>query len=122
MVGPLVASGMVMVVAAAFANPTFHRLPVEDDASMSLSPNDAVAEDGEPSQQKQQYREAEQQQQQQQRYFHHFHLQQPHSSMSPPLPPASSAAESGGIGIYGSQFSSEIIWPSGSRPPHPPNY
>ncbi|RWW73703.1 hypothetical protein BHE74_00018409 [Ensete ventricosum] len=33
--GPLLAAGMVVVVAAAFSNPTFHRLPVEDDVSVS---------------------------------------------------------------------------------------
>lgn len=108
-VGPLLAAGVVMVVAAAFANPTFHRLPVEEE--LSVSGNDTTAE---VAAQPQQYHEEEQQ-----RFFHHFHIQQPHSSPSPPQPTAS-APESGGMAIYGSHFSQEILWPPGGRPPHPP--
>lgn len=35
--GPLTAAGTVVVVTAGFANPTFHRLPAEDDVSVSVS-------------------------------------------------------------------------------------
>lgn len=35
--GPLTAAGMLVVVTAGFANPTFHRLPAEDDVSVSVS-------------------------------------------------------------------------------------
>ncbi|NP_001152438.1 AT-hook motif nuclear-localized protein 17 isoform X1 [Zea mays] len=35
--GPLYAASTVVVVAAAFTNPTFHRLPADDDASVSVS-------------------------------------------------------------------------------------
>ncbi|PUZ71057.1 hypothetical protein GQ55_2G284200 [Panicum hallii var. hallii] len=35
--GPLYAATTVVVVAAAFTNPTFHRLPADDDASVSVS-------------------------------------------------------------------------------------
>ncbi|KAH0451620.1 hypothetical protein IEQ34_018919 [Dendrobium chrysotoxum] len=111
-VGPLLAAGVVIVVAAAFANPTFHRLPEEEElsVSVSVSGNDATAEVAAQPQ----YHEDEHQ-----RFFHHFHLQQSHSSPSPPQPPAS-AAESGGMAMYGSHFSQEIGWPPGGRPPHPP--
>ncbi|KAK8930672.1 putative DNA-binding protein ESCAROLA [Platanthera zijinensis] len=119
-VGPLVAAGVVMVVAAAFVNPTFHRLPLEDDVSVSVSVSvsggDPAPEAAPQPQKKQQIREEEQ------RYYHHFHLQQPHSSVPPLPPPASAAAEPGGIGMYGTHFSSEIMWPPSSRQSHPPNY
>jgi predicted DNA-binding protein with PD1-like motif len=36
-VGPLYAASTVVLVAAAFTNPTFHRLPADDDASVSVS-------------------------------------------------------------------------------------
>ncbi|KAJ3676950.1 hypothetical protein LUZ60_002674 [Juncus effusus] len=36
-VGPIVANGTVVIVAAAFTNPTFHKLPAEDDMSVSVS-------------------------------------------------------------------------------------
>jgi predicted DNA-binding protein with PD1-like motif len=35
--GPLYAASTVVLVAAAFTNPTFHRLPADDDASVSVS-------------------------------------------------------------------------------------
>lgn len=110
--GPLMAAGAVMVVAAAFANPIVHRLPLEEEASVSVSAsgNDATAEVAAQPQ----YHEEEQQ-----RFFHHFHLQQQHSSQSPPQP-AASTAESGGMAIYGAHFSHEILWPPSGRPPHPP--
>ncbi|XP_020585126.1 AT-hook motif nuclear-localized protein 17-like [Phalaenopsis equestris] len=65
--GPLLASGVVMVVAAAFANTTFHRLPLEEEASVSVSGEDAT---GEVAAQRQYHDE------EQQNFFHHFHLQQ----------------------------------------------
>ncbi|XP_066394461.1 AT-hook motif nuclear-localized protein 28-like [Miscanthus floridulus] len=36
-VGPLYAASTVVLVAAAFTNPTFHRLPADDDTSVSVS-------------------------------------------------------------------------------------
>lgn len=106
--GPLLVAGVVMVVAAAFANPTVHRLPLEEEPS--VSGNDATAEAAAQPQ----YHEEEQH-----RFFHHFHLPQSHSSQSPPQP-AASTAETGGMAIYGSHFSQEILWPPGGRPSHPP--
>ncbi|KAF0906388.1 hypothetical protein E2562_009742 [Oryza meyeriana var. granulata] len=43
--GPLVAATTVVVVAAAFTCPTFHRLPAEDDAPASVSGSGAEADE-----------------------------------------------------------------------------
>lgn len=39
MVGPLLAAGTVYVIAASFINPTYHRLPLEDDAGIEQGIN-----------------------------------------------------------------------------------
>lgn len=44
-VGPLVAATTVVVLAAAFADITFHRLPLEDDASASVSGSGEAADE-----------------------------------------------------------------------------
>lgn len=37
MVGPLLAAGTVFVVAATFNNPSYHRLPLQDEPKTSIS-------------------------------------------------------------------------------------
>ncbi|CAL9039256.1 unnamed protein product [Musa banksii] len=78
--GPLIAAGTVVVVSAAFSNPTFHRLPVEDNVSISVSISGGgqggEAEEHEP-------------------HVHHQHQQQRcHDG---------TAAESCGMSIYGNR-------------------
>ncbi|KAH0455621.1 hypothetical protein IEQ34_015653 [Dendrobium chrysotoxum] len=93
-VGPLVTAGVVVVVAAAFANPTFHRLPVENE--VSVSGGDVNGEE------------------EQQHYYHLLHHRQPHSTAPP--------AELCGLAIYGSHFSPHITMPGDARAPPPPPY
>ncbi|RZR77536.1 hypothetical protein BHM03_00002648 [Ensete ventricosum] len=64
--GPLVAAETVVIVAAAFLNPTFHRLPAEDDASLSISVfGGSVGAAGEVEEQEQHLHHQNQQHQQQ---------------------------------------------------------
>ncbi|XP_008774997.2 AT-hook motif nuclear-localized protein 28-like [Phoenix dactylifera] len=109
--GPLVAAGTVVVVAAAFSNPTFHRLPVEDDVSVSVSVTGGGGGGGSG--------EVEE---------HERHVHQEHPlQRRPHAPPAAShamvpAAESCGMSLYSSHLPSEVIWAPTARPPPPPPY
>ncbi|XP_064941442.1 AT-hook motif nuclear-localized protein 17-like [Musa acuminata AAA Group] len=100
--GPLMATGTVVIVAAAFSNPTFHRLPVED-LSMSVSVSGGV---GEPEE------------------HHHQHQQQEHRPRRNQGPAATtmSAPETCGMSIYSGHLSSEVIWMPTARPPLPPPF
>nr|CAB3453634.1 unnamed protein product [Digitaria exilis] len=49
--GPLYAASTVVLVAAAFTNPTFHRLPADDDASVSVSVSLSPGDGGDHQQQ-----------------------------------------------------------------------
>ncbi|XP_059631257.1 AT-hook motif nuclear-localized protein 17-like [Cornus florida] len=90
-VGSLLAAGTVYVVAASFNNPSFHRLPAEDDVRSSASggnvngrgqssPGDSGGGDG-------------------------------------GHPPA--AAESCGMSVYSSHLPSDVIWAPSARQPQP---
>ncbi|KAM0843541.1 hypothetical protein ACQ4PT_057641 [Festuca glaucescens] len=72
-VGPLYAATSVVVVAAAFTNPTFHRLPADDDASVSLSVSLSGSADAADEHRGHQHQPELQGQQQ-----HHLRRQSPH--------------------------------------------
>ncbi|XP_008795171.1 AT-hook motif nuclear-localized protein 17-like [Phoenix dactylifera] len=112
--GPLVAAGTVVVVAAAFAQHIFHRLPVEEEpagsASASLSGGggggDEVA--AYPHQDEDDH-DAEAQYHYQ---HHHYHRHQLHGS-------------SDGTPIFPGHFPPNILWTLPARSPHlppPPPY
>ncbi|KAG2635521.1 AT-hook motif nuclear-localized protein 17-like [Panicum virgatum] len=70
--GPLYAATTVVVVAAAFSNPTFHRLPADDDASVSVSVSLSPCS-GDPADEH--------------RGSHHHQQQHPAEQPAPPPPP-----------------------------------
>ncbi|KAG1366594.1 AT-hook motif nuclear-localized protein 17 [Cocos nucifera] len=107
--GPLVAAGTVVVVAAAFSNPTFHRLPVEDDVSVSVSVSGGGGG------------EVEEHERHVHQEHHHQQQRRPHA------PPVASqavvpAVESCGMSLYSSHLASDVIWAPSARPPPPPPY
>ncbi|WOK96221.1 AT-hook motif nuclear-localized protein 28-like [Canna indica] len=108
--GPLVAADTVVVVAAAFSNPTFHRLPVEDDVSVSVS----VSGSGDMEEHEQ---HMYQQQQQQQQDHHQRRHQGPTTTVS-----ASTAVASSSMTIYGGHGPSDVLWAPTARPPQPPPF
>ncbi|XP_074576277.1 AT-hook motif nuclear-localized protein 28-like [Curcuma longa] len=93
--GPLVTAGTVVIVAAAFAKPTFHRLPSADDASVSIS----VSGDMEDHEQ-------------------HTYAQRRHQGPVDAVS-AAAAAEPTGLSVYGSHAASDVIWAPMGRPPQP---
>ncbi|URE47250.1 hypothetical protein MUK42_13891 [Musa troglodytarum] len=109
--GPLMATGTVVVVAAAFSNPTFHRLPVEEDLSVSVSVSGGGG-GGEQEEHEQRIR--------------HQHQQQDHRPRRHQGPAATTAtmstAETCGMSIYSGHLSSEVIWAPTARPPLPPPF
>ncbi|KQJ90567.1 AT-hook motif nuclear-localized protein 17 [Brachypodium distachyon] len=117
--GPLYAATTVVVVAAAFTNPTFHRLPIADeDASVSVSGSaDAVADEHRAHPHPHQQHQPEPPEQR------HLRRQPPHlaasTSGAPPVEPC-------GVSIYGCHAQpqpQEVIWPPAAhqapRPPPP---
>ncbi|KAG0471214.1 hypothetical protein HPP92_015760 [Vanilla planifolia] len=123
--GPLIAAGTVVVLAAGFGNPTFHRLPVEEDLTVSVSasggddkgvmqgPPPVSVAPSEASHQKQRYHGEEHQQ-----FYHHFRQQPPRSTAQP----SSSVADTHTLAIYGSHYPPDIVWPTSARPPPPPPF
>ncbi|KAL5231320.1 hypothetical protein ABZP36_030096 [Zizania latifolia] len=104
-VGPLVAASTVVVVAATFTSPTFHRLPAEDDASASVSGSGAEADEHRG-------RQTEPQE------HHHLTPLQPHTVAPAMTQPAS---------IYASASQPQEVWTAAtaaaSAPrPRPPAY
>lgn len=102
--GPLIAAGTVVVVSAAFSNPTFHRLPVEDNMSISVS----ISGGGQGAEAEE--HEAEEHEP----HVHHQHQQRRCHDGTP--------AESCGMSIYGDHLSSDVIWPPSAHPPPPPPF
>nr|XP_009392027.2 PREDICTED: AT-hook motif nuclear-localized protein 17-like [Musa acuminata subsp. malaccensis] len=108
-VGPLLAAETVVIVAAAFLNPTFHRLPAEDDASLSISVfGGDVGAAGEVEEQEQHLHHQNQQHQQQE-----HQQQRNHGSV------AASSSEPCGVSISSRHLSSSVILAPISRPPRP---
>ncbi|OAY79732.1 AT-hook motif nuclear-localized protein 17 [Ananas comosus] len=101
--GPLVAAGTVTVVAAAFSNPTFHRLPAEDDASASASLSLSGDADSHHDRE----------------IPDHHH---PHHHHHPPPQPMAPGDQSCGMSIYSGHLPSDVIWAPTARPPPPPPY
>ncbi|CAA7395807.1 unnamed protein product [Spirodela intermedia] len=104
--GPLRAAATVTILAATFSSPSYHRLPAEDDVSVSVS----VSVNGEPSPAFTPQR-------------HHLQRQQPQRSSSP-LPPSSPPAaqnnhvpEPCGLSIFSSHLPSDVIWAPAARSP-----
>ncbi|KAL6655423.1 hypothetical protein ACP70R_006249 [Stipagrostis hirtigluma subsp. patula] len=119
--GPLYAATNVVVVAAAFTNPTFHRLPADDDASVSvsvsLSAGSGDAADEHRGHQRQRQRPPAEPQEQR-----HVVRRQPAPHLAAAA--AASAASAGQpvepcgpVPIYACQ---EVMWPPAVRAPHPP--
>ncbi|KAG1342282.1 AT-hook motif nuclear-localized protein 17 [Cocos nucifera] len=106
-VGPLVAVGTVVVVAAAFSNPTFHRLPVEDDVSISVSVSGGGG--GGSGREVQEH----------ERHVHQEHHEQrrPHAPPQAAVRAVVPTAESCGMSIYSCHLPSEVIWAPTARPP-----
>ncbi|EHA8589234.1 AT-hook motif nuclear-localized protein 28 [Cocos nucifera] len=108
--GPLVAAGTVVVVAAAFAEPSFHRLPVEDQAgsaSASLSGGGGGGDEAaaQAHQDEDDYNDHDEEAQHQ---YHHQYYDHDHNHGS-----------SDGIPIYGGHFPPHV-WNPTSRSPHSP--
>ncbi|XP_062193326.1 AT-hook motif nuclear-localized protein 28-like [Phragmites australis] len=110
--GPLYAATTVVVVAAAFTNPTFHRLPADDDASVSVSVS-LSAGSGDPADEHRGHQPAEPQEQR------HVVLRQP----APHLASATQPVEPcGPMPIYACHppQPQEVMWRPPARAPHPP--
>lgn len=93
--GPLVAAETVALVVAAFANPTFHRLPAEEGGESVSAPFSGGGRNH------------------MQELDQYVHAQRRHEGPS---------AESAGLLIYGSHVPSDGIWPPISRQPQPPPF
>ncbi|WOL00451.1 AT-hook motif nuclear-localized protein 28-like [Canna indica] len=106
--GPLVAVATVTVVAATFSNPTFHRLPAEDEVPVTVSASSSGGVDLE--------HEHEQRIFSQQRK----HRQRP--PMTTAETPTAAAESFGAVSIYTGHVPSDIIWSPIARPPPPPPY
>ncbi|XP_042504539.1 AT-hook motif nuclear-localized protein 17-like [Macadamia integrifolia] len=96
-VGSLLAAGTVYIVAAAFTDPSYYRLPSEDELQSSISGNVGHSPSGSGG----------------------CGGEGSHDHPGPPPGPA----ESCGISIYGSHLSSDVIWAPTARqqqqpPPH----
>ncbi|KAK1631463.1 hypothetical protein QYE76_005778 [Lolium multiflorum] len=116
-VGPLYAATSVVVVAAAFTNPTFHRLPADDDASVSLSVSLSGSADAADEHRGHQHQPEPQGQQQQQ---HHLRRQPPHLA-APAATSAAQPVEPCGVPIYARHPQpQEVMWPPAPRAPHQP--
>ncbi|CAN6182573.1 unnamed protein product [Urochloa humidicola] len=120
--GPLYAASNVVVVAAAFTNPTFHRLPADDDQDQAVSVSVSVSagSGGDPAEE---HRGAHQHQQQE----HH----RPHVVRRQPAPHLAAVASQpqpvdpcGGtpaVPIFACHPQpQDVMWPPPARSPHPP--
>ncbi|BAT08508.1 AT-hook motif nuclear-localized protein 17 [Oryza sativa Japonica Group] len=110
--GPLYAATTVVVVAAAFTNPTFHRLPADDDASVSVSVSLSGSGDADEHRGHQ----------------HKPEPQEPRQLRRPPPHLSAAAAVSAaqpvepcGAPMYACHPQpQEVMWPPPARTPHPP--
>ncbi|KAK1314991.1 putative DNA-binding protein ESCAROLA [Acorus calamus] len=93
--GPLIAAGTVVVVAAAFGSPSYHRLPAEEEAaSASASDPEAVAAADSDHRN--------------------------HDGRGPPPPHGAAAVSAScGMSMYGGLFPSDVVWAPTPRPPPP---
>ncbi|KAJ1290005.1 hypothetical protein BS78_02G208800 [Paspalum vaginatum] len=111
--GPLYAASTVVLVAAAFTNPTFHRLPADDDAAVSVSVS-LSAGSGDAAD------EHRQQQQQPQEHRAPVVRRQPAphlASAAQPVEPCGAPA----VPIYACHPQQQtVMWPPPPRAPHPP--
>ncbi|KAL5205619.1 hypothetical protein ABZP36_033828 [Zizania latifolia] len=111
--GPLYAATTVVVVAAAFTNPTFHRLPAVDDASVSVSVSLSGMGDADEHRGHQHKPEAPQEQHQ---------LRRPPPHLAAAAASAPQPMEPCGAPIYYACHPQpqEVMWPPAARTPHPP--
>lgn len=112
--GPVVTAGTVIMVVAAFNNPTFHRLPVEDDMSVSVS----VSGGGEEVERDNHERDHVDRHVQRRPY----QMEEPQREHEHPSThvPGQNQSESCGMSMY--HIPSDVIWAPAPRPPHPPPY
>ncbi|OEL22942.1 AT-hook motif nuclear-localized protein 17 [Dichanthelium oligosanthes] len=122
--GPLYAASTVVVVAAAFTNPTFHRLPLDDDASVSvsvsLSPGSGDPADEHRGGHHQQHQHPAEQAPQEHRP-HVVRRQPPHlaaaASQAQPVDPCGPPV----VPIFACHPQhQDVMWPPAARAPHPP--
>ncbi|CAL5087948.1 unnamed protein product [Urochloa decumbens] len=129
--GPLYAASNVVVVAAAFTNPTFHRLPAEDDdqavsvsVSLSAGSGDPAADDHHGGHHHQQQEHAPPPPQEHHRPHHVVRRQQ-----APHLAAAASQAQQAvqdpcgppAVPIFACHPQpQDVMWPPPARAPHPP--
>ncbi|KAF7059263.1 hypothetical protein CFC21_066190 [Triticum aestivum] len=107
-VGPLYAATTIVVVAAAFTNPTFHRLPADDDAPMPVSVSLCGSADADEHRARQHQPEPQEQR--------HQRRQAPHLT-----PSAAQPVEPCGVPVYACQPQpQEVMWPLAARAPHQP--
>ncbi|XP_010926360.1 AT-hook motif nuclear-localized protein 28-like [Elaeis guineensis] len=109
--GPVVAAGTVVVVAAAFGEPSFHRLPVEDQAgsaSGSLSGGGGGGDEAaaQAHQDEDDYNDHDEEAQ---HHYHHQYYDHDHNHGS-----------SDGVPIYGTGRFPPHMWNPTSRSPHSP--
>jgi hypothetical protein len=127
--GPLYAASNIVVVAAAFTNPTFHRLPADDDAvvsvsvSLSASSVDPVDEHrGGGHHHHQQQQQPTEQPPQEHRPHVVRRLPAPHlataaSQEAQPVDPCGPPA----VPIFACHPQpQDVMWPPAARAPHPP--
>uniref|UniRef100_A0ACD5Y1G0 Uncharacterized protein n=1 Tax=Avena sativa TaxID=4498 RepID=A0ACD5Y1G0_AVESA len=115
-VGPLYAATNVVVVAAAFTNPTFHRLPADDDAPVSVSVSLSGSADAADEHRGRQHQPEPQGQQQQ-----HLRRQAPHLAAAAATSAAQPVEPSGVQPIYACHPQpQEVMWPPAPRAPHQP--
>nr|XP_010916670.1 AT-hook motif nuclear-localized protein 28 [Elaeis guineensis] len=109
--GPLVAAGTVVVVAAGFAEPTFDRLPVEEETAGSASASLSAAGGsggGDEVAARPHHDEDDHDEEAQYHYQHdHFHRHHHHGS-------------SDGTPIYAGHFPPDVLWTPTARSPHLP--
>ncbi|KAF0913277.1 hypothetical protein E2562_021929 [Oryza meyeriana var. granulata] len=109
--GPLYAATTVVVVAAAFTNPTFHRLPADDDASVSVSVSLSGSGDGDEHRGHQHQPEAQEPRQ----------LRRPPPHLAAAAASAPQPVEPCGAPIYACHPQpQDVMWPPPARTPHPP--
>lgn len=111
--GPIITAGTVIMVVAAFNNPTFHRLPAEDDMSVSVS----VSGGGEEPERDNHERDRE-------HHIQHrpYQMEDPQREHEHSVAhmPGQNQAESCGMSMYNCHLPSDVIWAPTARPPHPP--
>lgn len=120
--GPLYAASTIVLVAAAFTNPTFHRLPADDDASVSVSVSvSRSAGSGDPADE---HRGGHQQHPAEPPQEHRPHVVRrrqpaPHlASAAQPVEPCGPPA----VPVYAACHPQpqDVMWPPPDRAPHPP--